>query len=144
MEIFFKCLSKNFNIYLCKWLLLSETLRKYPPLPILNREVLKDYYLQEYNCVLEKGTPILIPVIGLHRDPKYFPDPDEFDPEHFNEENKRSRHQYVYLPFGEGPRNCIGKCTAKIWRYFGNIVNNLNSLISNNNVILCKWRKPNQ
>ena len=58
---------------------------------------------------VEKGTPILISLLALHRDPKYFPDPERFNPENFSEENKKNRHKYVYLAFGEGPRSCLGK-----------------------------------
>jgi len=57
---------------------------------------------------LEKGITVAIPVAALHHDPKYYPEPDRFDPERFNEEERQKRHHYVYLPFGEGPRICIG------------------------------------
>ena len=53
---------------------------------------------------------ILVPILGLHHDPKYFPDPERFDPERFSEEEKKERPHFCYLPFGEGPRMCIGKC----------------------------------
>ncbi|XP_049814799.1 cytochrome P450 6k1-like [Schistocerca nitens] len=86
----------------------NETLRMYPPVPILNREAVQDYKLPGYDCVLEKGTKLLIPVMGLHYDRKFFRNPEKFDPEHFSEEQKASRHPYCYLPFGEGPRICIG------------------------------------
>jgi cytochrome P450 family 6 len=86
----------------------SETLRKYPPFPILNRECTKDYKIPGTDVVLEKGLATVIPVLALHHDPKYYPEPERFDPERFNEEEKAKRHQYVYLPFGEGPRICIG------------------------------------
>jgi cytochrome P450 len=49
-----------------------------------------------------------IPVLALHHDTKYYPEPERFDPERFNEDEKAKRHQYVYLPFGEGKRICIG------------------------------------
>ncbi|PSN36238.1 Cytochrome P450 6k1 [Blattella germanica] len=81
---------------------------KYPPGAILTRKCCKDFVLPgSDNVVLEAGTPIIVPILGLHHDPRYFPDPDNFNPERFSEENKNSISPYVYLPFGGGPRNCI-------------------------------------
>lgn len=51
----------------------------------------------------------MIPVFALHRDPEYYPNPDVFDPDRFTPENKKLRPPCTYLPFGDGPRNCIGK-----------------------------------
>lgn len=51
---------------------------------------------------------VYISTLGLHRDPDYYPNPYKWDPDRFSEENKKNRHQNVYLPFGQGPRNCIG------------------------------------
>jgi cytochrome P450 family 6 len=59
--------------------------------------------------MVEKGTKILIPVMALHHDPKYYPDPERFDLERFSEVEKKKRPHFSYLPFGEGPRICIGK-----------------------------------
>nr|QFR37028.1 cytochrome P450 6NP1 [Forficula auricularia] len=91
---------------------INETLRKHPPAPFLNRQVIKPVDIKwgdENRLVrLEKHLKIIIPVYGLHYDPEYFPDPERFDPERFNEVNTSRRHKYVFLPFGEGPRNCIG------------------------------------
>lgn len=87
---------------------ISETLRKYPPVPTLNRDCSKDYRIPGSHVTVEKGTHIVIPVEALHHDPQYYPEPDKFDPDRFSEEAKTSRHHYVYLPFGEGPRLCIG------------------------------------
>jgi cytochrome P450 family 6 len=92
---------------------LSETLRKYPAVPMLNRECTKDYQIPGTEVVLEKGMKTIIPVMALHHDPKYYPDPERFDPERFNEDEKAKRHHYVYLPFGEGPRICIGTFAAQ-------------------------------
>jgi len=76
---------------------------------MLNRECSKPYKIPGTDTVLEKGIPVFIPVTALHYDPNYYPEPDRFDPERFSEEEKQKRHHYVYLPFGEGPRICIGK-----------------------------------
>nr|CAD7427783.1 unnamed protein product [Timema monikensis] len=89
-------------------MVISETLRKYPILPFLDRRTLRDYKIPGTNIVLEKGTPVFIPLLGLHYDPKYFPSPNEFNPERFTLENRKSIPNYAYMPFGEGPRKCIG------------------------------------
>jgi cytochrome P450 family 6 len=91
----------------------TETLRKYPTLPFLDRMCNSDYELPSPTgngtVTLLAGTGVYIPVLGLHHDPTYYPEPDKFDPDHFTEENKHSRPNYTYIPFGEGPRMCIGK-----------------------------------
>ncbi|XP_063930112.1 probable cytochrome P450 6a23 [Zophobas morio] len=87
---------------------IDETLRKYPPVSFLTRECVRDYKHPDDDIVIEKGTTVVIPTLGLHYDEDYFPDAEKFDPERFSEENKNSRHRYVYIPFGEGPRMCIG------------------------------------
>ncbi|XP_011875040.1 PREDICTED: probable cytochrome P450 6a14 isoform X3 [Vollenhovia emeryi] len=86
----------------------KETMRKYPPLPVLNRTCTKEIDLPTINIRIPTGTLITIPVLGLHRDPSVYPDPDKFDPERFNVDVVAERHPYAYLPFGEGPRICIG------------------------------------
>nr|QIK02099.1 cytochromes P450 345A1 [Holotrichia parallela] len=90
----------------------SETLRKYPPVPFLGRTCMKDYKLPDSDILIEKGLAVMIPVIALHYDPKYFPNPQDFDPERFSEENVRGRNPFTYLPFGDGQRHCIGKRMA--------------------------------
>ena len=91
----------------------TETLRKYPVLPFLERKCSVDYDLPAPTGTgtvkLPVGTGVYIPVLGIHYDPKYFPEPEKFDPDRFTEENKRNRQNYTYIPFGEGPRMCIGK-----------------------------------
>lgn len=68
------------------------------------------------DVTIEKGTKVIIPVWGLQMDPEYYPNPEVFDPERFNDENKNSRPDFTFLPFGDGPRMCIG--TAKIYFTF--------------------------
>lgn len=90
----------------------------YPAVPVLNRVASHDYPIPGTNKVLEKGTSIFLPLLGAQRDPKYFPDPDNFVPERFSEENKRNMNG-VYYPFGEGPRICIGMRLGKIQSKIG-------------------------
>jgi len=85
-----------------------ETLRKYPSAPLLSRRCEYKYQIPNSNVELPAGMRVIIPIYGFHHDPNYYPDPARFNPERFTEENKRTRHPYTYLPFGEGPRNCIG------------------------------------
>jgi cytochrome P450 family 6 len=58
---------------------------------------------------LPAGPGVYITVLALHRDLTYYPEPENFDPDRFTEENKRARPNYTYIPFGEGPCMCIGK-----------------------------------
>ena len=83
-----------------------ETLRKYPPVSTLLRIATRGYKLPEGEQI-NTGTKVLFSVLGLQRDAEYFPNPDEFDPERFT--NKANIKPFTYLPFGEGPRMCIGK-----------------------------------
>lgn len=77
-------------------------------MPMLQRECNKDYQIPDSDAIIPKGTQVHIPVIAIHMDPKYYPDPERFDPDRFTDEEKSKRPHYSYLPFGEGPRNCIG------------------------------------
>ena len=86
-----------------------ETLRKYPVTPFLTRQSMEPYTFHGSQVTIPKGIHVWIPVYGIHRDPKIYPNPDTFDPERFSEENVRDRHSSYYLPFGAGPRNCIGR-----------------------------------
>jgi len=88
-----------------------ETLRKFPSATTLLRECTKDYKVPESDYVIEKGTAVMISVWGVHHDPSHYPDPEKFDPDRFLPEERAKRDQYCFLPFGEGPRVCIGKRT---------------------------------
>ncbi|XP_076755455.1 cytochrome P450 6k1-like [Xylocopa sonorina] len=87
---------------------MSETLRLYPPAPLLDRVAVDNYKIPGTDIVLEKGMPVYVALCGLHRDPKYHPDPLRFNPDRFSDENKDNITQCTYMPFGEGPRICIG------------------------------------
>lgn len=91
---------------------ICETLRKWPPGVQSDRVCVKDYMYDDggkYQFKVEKGTTILFPTYGIHHDPRFFKDPEKFDPERFSDENKDDIVPGCYIPFGVGPRNCIGK-----------------------------------
>ncbi|KAL1509571.1 hypothetical protein ABEB36_004284 [Hypothenemus hampei] len=90
-----------------------EILRKWPPALFVDRVCTKPYtiepeYPDEKSMNLKVGDLLWIPMFGLHKDSKYFPKPEVFDPERFSDENRDQINPYTYIPFGSGPRNCIG------------------------------------
>ncbi|KAF2898585.1 hypothetical protein ILUMI_07590 [Ignelater luminosus] len=92
---------------------ISETLRKWPPVPFTDRNTIRPFTIEpeqpgERRVRLDSGANVWIPVYSIHRDSKYYPDPEKFDPDRFNDENKTNIAPLSYLPFGAGPRNCIG------------------------------------
>jgi cytochrome P450 family 9 len=94
-------------------MVVSETLRKWPASVLTDREVSKEFTIQptkpgEKPLFLEKGIVCLLPIFAIHRDPRFYPEPEKFDPERFNNENKHKINPTMYMPFGAGPRNCIG------------------------------------
>ncbi|XP_044730852.1 cytochrome P450 9e2-like isoform X1 [Chrysoperla carnea] len=92
-------------------MIISESLRKWPPAVFIDRECTKPYRLKANNgkeIMIPTDMGIVIPIMGIHRDPKYYPNPEKFDPERFSDENKSKINMNAYLPFGVGPRVCIG------------------------------------
>lgn len=81
----------------------------FPPVTQTLRKCTENYTIPGTDIVLEKGTAVFVPLLGIQHDPEYFPEPDKFDPERFSEKNKENILPYTYFPFGEGPRICIGK-----------------------------------
>ncbi|XP_065214863.1 probable cytochrome P450 6a13 [Planococcus citri] len=90
-------------------MVMDETFRKIPIGTVLSRSCTETYKIPESNAVIKKGTQVIIPVLALHSDRKYFEKPEEFYPEHFSTEAKLNRHHFAFLPFGEGPRICIAE-----------------------------------
>jgi len=88
--------------------IISETLRKYPPAPFLTREATETVTLAG-GATVDAGVRVMVSLLGLHQDPEFFPNPEKFDPDRFSPENKEKIVPYSYLPFGEGPRICIGR-----------------------------------
>lgn len=92
-------------------MVVSESLRMRPAAVFLDRVCARDYVLDDgegLKFTIDRGTAIWIPTQGIHLDPKYYPNPEKFDPERFSPENRKSIDPLTYLPFGIGPRNCIG------------------------------------
>ncbi|CAG9769276.1 unnamed protein product [Ceutorhynchus assimilis] len=87
---------------------INETLRMYTPIPEVPRNSVKDYTIPGTNQVISKGILVTIPVWSIHHDPDYYPNPEQFNPDNFLPENKASRHEFSFFPFGGGPRLCIG------------------------------------
>ena len=95
-------------------MVISETLRLYPPMPFTDRVCVKKFDLPPameggMKYTVMPNTSLWIPVFAFHRDPKYFEEPEKFDPERFNDENKNDINPYTYIPFGVGPRKCVGE-----------------------------------
>ncbi|CAG9827272.1 unnamed protein product [Diabrotica balteata] len=88
--------------------IIDETLRIHSPAPFVTRVCVEDYVVPGYDVTIKKGVRVFIPIKGIHHDEEYYPNPKVFDPERFSDENKHDRNQYAHIPFGEGPRLCIG------------------------------------
>ena len=74
----------------------------------LNRKLLKEYKVPGTEWTLDKNTRLFVPVYAIHHDPEYYPNPELYDPERFSAEEVQKRENVTFLPFGDGPRNCIG------------------------------------
>lgn len=103
------------NIMKMKYMdmVLTETLRKWTPSVTIDRKCVKPYTIQsiepnEKPVTIKQGDSIWIPQYSIQHDPAYYPNPEIFDPDRFSDENKSSIHPYAFLPFGAGPRSCIG------------------------------------
>ncbi|XP_064277069.1 thromboxane-A synthase isoform X7 [Passer domesticus] len=87
-------------------MVIAETLRMYPPAFRFTREAAKDCVVLGQH--IPAGAVIETAVGHLHHNPEFWPEPEKFIPERFTEEAKKERHPFAYLPFGAGPRGCIG------------------------------------
>jgi cytochrome P450 len=85
---------------------LKEALRLYPPAINIAREPVEDVEIGGYT--IRKSAILQVSIYGMHYNAAYFPNPETFDPERFTPENEKQIPRYAYLPFGGGPRVCIG------------------------------------
>ncbi|XP_073434913.1 cytochrome P450 4V2-like [Dendrobates tinctorius] len=86
---------------------IKEALRLFPSVPFYARTICEDCTIRGFK--VPKGVNALIVPYALHRDPEYFPDPEEFRPQRFFPEATNGRNPYAYIPFSAGLRNCIGQ-----------------------------------
>ncbi|BES94576.1 cytochrome P450 [Nesidiocoris tenuis] len=87
---------------------IKEALRLYPPVSYMSRRVNEDTTMPKGDVVPKDAFFAILPYI-VHRNPKYFTDPERFIPERFTPEECVKRHPFAYIPFSAGPRNCIGQ-----------------------------------
>jgi cytochrome P450 len=91
--------------------LVKETLRRYPPVPsVLMRRAIEDVRIGEW--LVPKGSLVTIPFFVAQADARWFPQPERFDPARFEADAARDLPRGAYIPFGAGPRVCIGNSFA--------------------------------
>ena len=90
----------------------KEAMRLYPPVPIMSRQALVDVEIE--GRAIRAGTSMLIPIYVVHRHERRWNEPHAFRPERFSPENEAAIPRYQYMPFGAGPRVCIGRAFAML------------------------------
>jgi cytochrome P450 len=88
-------------------MILSESMRLYPPAWVVGRLAIKDYEVRGY--VVPVGSLVLISQYVTHRDARFFTEPERFDPARWTPEAREARPAYSYFPFGGGARRCVGE-----------------------------------
>ncbi len=121
---------------------LSETLRKYPPFFRLERRVAQKYKLGDSGIELFKDQIVEIPVFAIHHSEEFYPNPDDFNPDRFMPKNRSQIKSYTYLPFGVGPRNCIGLRFALLEAKLGvsKLIQRYKFFRSENTDVPLKWK----
>lgn len=87
---------------------ISETLRISPPVLLTDRRALEEYTIDKYNITIAKDQVVMLAIYALQNDPEYWEEPEKFNPERFMPGNREKIVPGTYLPFGYGPRHCIG------------------------------------
>ncbi len=93
-------------------MVVKESMRLYPPAWGIGREAVEDCEIGGYD--VPSGTQLVVSPWVMHRDPRYFEDPETFDPDRWADDAARRLPKYAYFPFGGGPRQCIGQSFAKL------------------------------
>jgi cytochrome P450 len=89
---------------------LNEAMRLYPPGWLLSRRTIHPDVLAGYE--ITAGADVLLPLYLPHRHPRYWNEPDSFDPDRFTPEREAERPRFAFVPFAAGPRHCIGETLA--------------------------------
>lgn len=100
------------NVASLKYLdqVITESQRLHPVNTSLSRQCTSHQFkLPGTDIYLPRGTHVCIPTFAMYKDPKYFPDPDQFNPDRFSRDNIMNQNMKILLPFGDGPRQCIAK-----------------------------------
>lgn len=90
----------------------KESMRLYPPVPMLSRQAVADTRIGEHD--IRAGMSVIVPIYAIHRHRRRWEDADRFDPERFAPAREAAIPRYQYVPFGAGPRICIGMAFAMI------------------------------
>jgi len=85
----------------------KESLRLYGSVPAIGRVTAQEVEIEGH--IIPAGTVLFLNIMVLHRDEKYFPDAEKYDPDRFYSDSGHEKHPYAYTPFSAGPRNCIGQ-----------------------------------
>ncbi|KAG5330048.1 CP6J1 protein, partial [Acromyrmex heyeri] len=96
---------------------INETMRLIPAGLLMKKRCTEEFELKGSDgvvCRVPPGMEIFIPVQALHKDPQYWENPEEYDPERFNSDRKHNIDRFTFLPFGEGPRICVGMRMAQL------------------------------
>ena len=88
----------------------NEGMRLYPPAPMISRQAQEAFTLD--GVPVEVGSTLVVPIGVVHRHSALWTDPERFDPDRFSPEQEKARHRYAFMPFGAGPRVCIGNIFA--------------------------------
>ncbi|XP_012540588.1 cytochrome P450 4g15 [Monomorium pharaonis] len=93
---------------------LMETLRLYPPVPVIARTINTDLKLASGDYTIPAGTTVVVTTFKMHRQPYIYQNPEVFNPDNFLPERTANRHYYAFVPFSAGPRSCVGRKYAML------------------------------
>jgi len=93
---------------------LMETLRLFPPVPLIARQLKEDLKLASGDYIVPAGATVAVATFKLHRNEKIYPNPTKFNPDNFLPERQANRHYYAFVPFSAGPRSCVGRKYAML------------------------------